>query len=143
MSYTLQGIVTMNNMCSAMVLCFLILNCPVAYGQSQSNERGRNLSLRPEFVAEKVADLVITPRGSKWLVLRQDAQIPPRAIFEEHRDDFYLGENDRMDIVREDEDDLGFTHYRYQQTYQGIKVEGEEMAVHAPRLFIGDNNDEP
>ena len=81
MPYTLQGIVTMNNIYSAMVLCFLILNCPVAYGQSQSNDRGRDLSLRPAFVAEKVADLVITPRGSKWLVLRQDASISLRVQY--------------------------------------------------------------
>ncbi len=34
-----------------------------------------------------------------------------------------------MDLQRTDEDDLGFTHYRYQQTYKGVKVEGAEMLV--------------
>ena len=95
----------------------------------------RNLGLAPDFVAEKVADIVVTPGGSKWLVLRQDAQIPPAAIFDEYRDAFYLGKDDRMDIQRVEEDNLGFTHYRYQQTYQGVKVEGAEMLV-CPRSHI-------
>ncbi len=113
------------------VMLIIIMFHVFAHGQDPDHEVERGIGLTPDFVAEKVADIVVTPRGSKWLVLRQDAHIPPKTIFEENRAAFYLGKDDQMDIQRIKEDDLGFTHYRYQQTYQGIKVEGAEMLVHA------------
>ncbi len=54
-----------------------------AYGQGPNDEAEKVIGLAPDFVAEKVADIVVTPRGSKWLVLRYDSRISPRDMFEE------------------------------------------------------------
>lgn len=106
----------------------------------EAQDRGRNLNMAPDFVAAKVAEIAVTTRGSKWLVLRRDTRISPQEIFYEHRDAFYLGNEDQMEIVRVQTDNLGYTHYRYQQTYKGIKVEGAEMLVHARDGYVARTN---
>ncbi|MFC1480631.1 M4 family metallopeptidase [Candidatus Neomarinimicrobiota bacterium] len=113
------------------IICLTVLHVMMLPSFAAGQSPIRDIGLAPDFVAEKVADIVVTPRGSKWLVLRQDARIPPRVIFDEHGDAFLLGDDDRMDIQHTTEDDLGFTHYRFQQKYKGVKVEGAEMLVHA------------
>ncbi|UCH63925.1 MAG: M4 family metallopeptidase [Fidelibacterota bacterium] len=120
----------MRNLQIVAIIIIVVLHV-FAYGQGPNHEAARSIGLAPDFVAEKVADIIVTPHGSKWLVLRYDSQISPMDIFEEYRAEFKLGKDDRMDLYRTEEDNLGFTHYRFQQTYQGIKVEGAEMLVHA------------
>lgn len=114
-----------------LIICLTIAHITLLPSLTPGQAPAHDLGLAPDFVAEKVADIVITPHGSKWLVLRQDARIPPLAIFDENRAAFYLGKDDRMDIQRIEEDGLGFTHYPYQQLYKGLPVEGAEMLVHA------------
>lgn len=67
------------------VLALILFTSPFTYGQGQGGVRGQDIGLAPDFIAEKVADIVVTLRGSMWLILRQDSQISPRDIFEEEQ----------------------------------------------------------
>ena len=103
----------------------------VTKGQGTNPNAPNGIRLTPDFVAEKVADLSITPRGSHWVTFRPGSRISPTELFRQHRRSFLLSSDDDMILTRSEVDDLGYTHYRYQQTYKGIKVEGAEMLVHA------------
>ena len=74
----------MKKLPKAMVLSIILL-FPFVYGQVPGGGRGKGIGLAPDFVAEKVADMVFTSRGSMWLILRQGSQISPRIIFEEEQ----------------------------------------------------------
>lgn len=41
-----------------------------------------------------------------------------------------LGTNDNLEIISVTQDNIGFTHHRYQQTYKGIPIEGAEYIMH-------------
>lgn len=51
-------------------------------------------------------------------------------VFSDYKSAFDLGDLDDMRVTKSETDALGFTHYRYQQYYNGIKVEGVQYIVH-------------
>ncbi|MBI4648811.1 MAG: M4 family metallopeptidase [Bacteroidia bacterium] len=65
-----------------------------------------------------------------WIIFRDDVQINPENIFQQHKISFGLKADDDMILYKEDDDNLGFRHYRYQQKHKGIKIEGAEYIVH-------------
>jgi len=42
----------------------------------------------------------------------------------------YLQDKDDLDLIAEQSDQLGMRHYRYQQTYDGIPIEGAIYLLH-------------
>ena len=53
------------------------------------------------------------------------------AFIEDYRELFQLDEpGDELELVREESDSLGFTHLRFQQRHQGLKVIGCELLAH-------------
>ena len=41
-----------------------------------------------------------------------------------------ITDKDKLVLKKQEQDDIGMTHYRYQQTYEGIVVEGGEFLLH-------------
>lgn len=68
---------------------------------------------------------------SSWLEFKGELNINPVSIFQSNKTAFGLGTNDEMIIKTAKTDELGFTHYRYQQKYMGIDVEGGQYSIHA------------
>lgn len=67
---------------------------------------------------------------SNWHIFKQGNQINGEHLFDEMKQDFNLSADDDMRLVSTTSDDLGYRHYRYQQTYKGIDVEGAVYCVH-------------
>lgn len=65
-----------------------------------------------------------------WFKIKDNIQISAQSLLEKHHADFGLTEWDEWQLYRSDEDNLGFTHHRYQQYHRGILVEGAELLVH-------------
>ncbi len=51
-------------------------------------------------------------------------------IFIAYKSEFGLTKNDEMKIVRQENDKLGFVHYRYQQYNNGLPVDGAVYIIH-------------
>lgn len=71
-----------------------------------------------------------------WIKFKDDIIIDPITIFLEHKVAFNLKENDKMVLYETVMDDLGFTHYRFQQYYKDIKVDGGAYQVHTNKNSI-------
>ncbi|MBK7939630.1 MAG: M4 family metallopeptidase [Lewinellaceae bacterium] len=69
-------------------------------------------------------------------MIRDGIQITAADLLRLHKQDLGLGEQDELVLYRTDHDGLGFTHYRYRQYHQGIKVEGGELLVHEQNGFV-------
>ena len=57
---------------------------------------------------------------SNWHIFKQGNQINGEHLFDEMKRDFNLSADDDMRLVSTTSDDLGYRHYRFQQTYKGI-----------------------
>ncbi|MCH7575376.1 MAG: M4 family metallopeptidase [Candidatus Marinimicrobia bacterium] len=82
-------------------------------------------------MAENVAEIAVTPSGTHCLTFRVDSRISPKNFFAQHHTSFRFGTHDALNLVKTAQDELGFTHYKYQQLYKGIKVEGSVLLLHA------------
>lgn len=67
---------------------------------------------------------------SNWHIFKQGNHINGEHLFDEMKQDFNLSADDDMRLVSTTSDDLGYRHYRFQQTYKGIDVEGAVYCVH-------------
>ena len=56
-----------------------------------------------------------------WLKVKDGVQIKAEALVNRHRVELSLGTGDELKLLRQEEDNLGFTHYRYQHYFKGIK----------------------
>ncbi len=69
-------------------------------------------------------------RVPSFIVFQQGVNIPANAIFETLRQPLKFQLADAWQLKKSEKDNLGFTHYRYQQTYNSVKVESGEYLVH-------------
>jgi Zn-dependent metalloprotease len=81
----------------------------------------------------KLEALAKPQSNRNWLEFREGTSINPSTIFTDLKDAFELSANDQMKIKKAAKDELGFTNYRYQQYYKGIKVLYGEYMVHQQR----------
>lgn len=87
-------------------------------------------------LSKELAKMVMPGSTAEWMKFRETTWINPETIFQVHKKAFGLQEQqDQMKMYRSETDELGLTHYRYQQFYKGIEVEGAEMLVHAKDGF--------
>lgn len=68
--------------------------------------------------------------GNGWIKLKEELNIQSSSIFDDYKSSFELGINDEMVLKRTKSDNLGFTHYRFQQTYKSVDIEGAEYIIH-------------
>ena len=65
-----------------------------------------------------------------WVDFREGTAVNPTTVFTDLKDAFELSERDNMKSVKNEKDDIGFTHYRYQQYYKNLPVVYGEFIVH-------------
>ncbi len=49
---------------------------------------------------------------------------------------YNLSPKNNFKIVSQESDQLGYTHYRYQQTYNGIAIEGSRLVLHVKQGYV-------
>jgi len=74
-------------------------------------------------LSERVTEIceVVHPIG--WVKFKEGVNVAGDRVFLDYAENFGLGENDEMRLIRHWTDDLGFTHYRYQQFHAGVPIE--------------------
>jgi bacillolysin len=82
------------------------------------------------FWNNKLAEIAEPTSSKGWIRLKEGKNFPYQNFFAENKQAFGLGQNDEMILKKTKTDELGFTHYRYQHTYKGVKVEGCEYILH-------------
>ncbi|GJM33387.1 MAG: hypothetical protein DHS20C18_23880 [Saprospiraceae bacterium] len=77
------------------------------------------------------SDIFYAPNGNPdWLSVKENIQVTAKEIIGTYLPQLGLGMQDELINYRTQTDELGMTHYRYQQYHQGVKVEGGELLIH-------------
>lgn len=79
---------------------------------------------------KKLSQIAVVKNNGNWLTFKKN-DIQPTSVFTEFKEAFGLSDKDKMVLKKETSDGLGFSHFRYEQNYNGVKVEGAEYIVHA------------
>ncbi len=117
----------------------LILSATFLAASSFAFAQSQGISTMKEFHGNEAAAIfpgsktVLINKQSRvpsFIVMRPDVTIPSSEIFERLRTPLKMGLNDGWKLRRSDKDKIGFVHYRFDQTYAGVKVEQGEYLVH-------------
>ncbi len=82
-------------------------------------------TLRPQM------DQLVKPGSStEWIDFRDDIEVNPTSVFVDYSTFFGLRSVDEMRLKTVQPDELGYTHYRYQQFAHGYRVEAGDFIVH-------------
>ena len=79
----------------------------------------------------RMSDIASPAASPGWVVFKPDVRIPAKDIFRLYPKAFHLADGTDMKVLSSETDELGFQHFRYQQYFKSIKVEGAEFTVHA------------
>lgn len=90
-----------------------------------------NLSL------EEVA-LPVSTRG--WYDFRSSNTLTAQTLFTDHKHLFKLGANDEMRETKVETDNFGYTHTRFQQYHNRLKIEGAEAIAHYNGKYLKSMN---
>jgi Zn-dependent metalloprotease len=63
-------------------------------------------------------------------------KVAAKDFFQQFTQNFNLTENDSFNLIRQENDNIGFTHYRYQQLLNGIPVIGGEYLLHEKNSIL-------
>jgi bacillolysin len=66
-----------------------------------------------------------------WVKFQDNYITNPEKVFEVNKTAFGLSENFQMKLLRKKDDDYGYTHIKFQQTYNNVTVLGGEYFIHA------------
>lgn len=76
--------------------------------------------------------LIATPNSKPdWIYFKNPALIDPSTIFLSYGAYMGLGGDDSMVLLKQETDNLGITHTRYNQYYKNLKVEGRQFIIHS------------
>ncbi len=77
-----------------------------------------------------LSDYIQSEELKGWINFTDDNPINATSIFDTYKSEFGLSADDEMRITKTETDNLGFTHFRYQQYYKNLKVMYAEYIVH-------------
>ncbi len=90
---------------------------PTGQPQPKSVQQNENFSI------QKVDDYSIIQFSEK-------SQTSAKDFFESFAKSLTITDADKFNLLKSENDEIGFTHYRYQQTYKSISVNGSEYLLH-------------
>jgi Zn-dependent metalloprotease len=111
----------------------LLSVCTITFAQSQgiaSMKEFHGNEANAIFPGSKTVMINKQSRVPSFIIMRPDVVIPASEIFERLRNPLKMQLADGWRLKRSDKDNIGFTHYRFDQTYNNLKVEGGEYLVH-------------
>ncbi len=84
------------------------------------------------ILQNKQMQVMLKPTSeNNFLEFRDETNVNPLTVFTDYKAALGLQADDEMRLVKGENDQMGMAHYRYQQFYKGIKIEGAEMIVHS------------
>ncbi len=103
----------------------------------QQNNTSRTQPIRPDTVIP----YSINKRENSLLIkFTKDSKVTSFNFFDVLAKDLGMTEKEKFNLVKSEQDELRITHYRYQQTYKDIKVEGGELLLHEQNRFLSTVN---
>ncbi len=78
----------------------------------------------------------LNPQTSKTQLKNYAGDVPFTEVRDYLKTIFSLQEEDNLVLLKTTTDNLGFTHYRYQQVYNGLNVEGRTVTLHVKEGMI-------
>lgn len=98
------------------------------FGIAQANAQDTPTFLKTDnqFIQQRIEKS--DPEG--WLYFKPSAGLAEGDLLKSHKAAVGLSANDSMHLAESAKDDQGYTHNRYQQYYQSIKVEDAEFFEH-------------
>jgi bacillolysin len=80
---------------------------------------------------QEIKDLTKKVDNNGWLDFKEGNKTKHTDFFTKHKDAFGLGAKDKMDVIRENQEEkTNYKHYRMQQSYGGVPIEGAEFFLH-------------
>jgi len=105
----------------------LFIVCSLISVQGQDNVPA---VLQPQNLEIKEISERVSPNG--WVYIKPSVKINPYEIFIKYKNAYGLGDYDEMKLIKiQDEPETGMKHFRYQQFYKGIIIEGADYIVHS------------
>jgi bacillolysin len=80
----------------------------------------------------------ITTKG--WIDFKESNSLNPQTLFLEHPEMFGLTALDHMEQIRMKTDEIGYTHFRFQQYHKGLKIIGAETILHYNGSYLKSMN---
>lgn len=74
--------------------------------------------------------LVESTSSEGWLKIKDGLNFYADSFFLKNKDAFGLGSESNMELIQVWNDDLGYNHYKFQQKYKDLKIEGAEYILH-------------
>jgi Zn-dependent metalloprotease len=91
-------------------------------------------ALRSENTVIQSLSKKVEPAG--WLYLKDEAQVLSYDLFSIYKTNMGLSADDEMVVTKDETDEYGWQHIRYQQYYKNIKVEGAEYTEHIKDCIV-------
>jgi Zn-dependent metalloprotease len=89
----------------------------------------------------QVLDEIAKPVTTKgWIDFRENNNLNPETILSESKQLFGLTEQDDMQQYKIQTDEIGYTHFRFQQYHKGIKIIGAETILHHNGSYLKSMN---
>ncbi len=96
---------------------------------------------KPPSLHPKLEALAKPESTTNWINFREGTSVNPYTIFKDLKEAFQLSAGDTMVLTKKQNDNLGFSHYRYHQYYKQYKVVYGEFIVHQrPDGFVKSAN---
>lgn len=87
--------------------------------------------------SDTIKSYLITRRDNSLRIkFSGHSRISVSNFFDSLNKELGISTKEKLNLIKAENDDIGFTHYRYQQTYMGIKVEGGELLLHEKAGFL-------
>jgi Zn-dependent metalloprotease len=81
--------------------------------------------------AMKLTNIAQQKNDKGWIEFITNKNIAPEQVFTVYKGVFGLTASDEMQLLKSENDQQGFSHYRYQQYFQDVPVEGAEYLIHS------------
>lgn len=107
----------------------LISGCFLVASASAQQTREAFMELEAKPIEEK-----------GWIDFRESNTLNPQTLFADHGNKFGLTALDEMRQYRVHTDEIGHTHFRFQQYHNGLKIIGAETILHHNGLYLKSMN---
>lgn len=94
------------------------------------------------FWNSEMSKIATPTSNADWINIKPEIVINPLTFFSTQKKALTLGANDEMRLYKKEKDNIGMTHYQYQQFYRGYKIISGEFFLHEKngRLFLANGN---
>ncbi len=89
---------------------------------------------------ENFESIIMEDNGNEWIEVKESVQLTPESFFEQNKTVLQLQKEDKLELIKQKADPLGWVHYYYQQSRKGIPIEGGECILHTRNNIVKKGN---